>query len=186
MSHMNELYNLNLTAVQIEKMVAESPYKSLRSTLFSSIAMYFLAGIFIWMLVKIRKGDGNLKQYLSIMAYAQIPIVLSYLIAPLDKEQKKEFKIGETRQCTMTFSNRTKSLLCSSFISSDFCSNIYGTNHDYLSLSALNMLSSRYFNQLEEEYASDVVVISDNLAEKLFFSMDCIGRSIDLYNGNWG
>lgn len=36
-----------------------------------------------------------------------------YLITPLDKEQKKEFKIGETRQCTMTFSNRTKSLLCS-------------------------------------------------------------------------
>lgn len=83
MSHMNELYNLNLAAVQIEKMVAEAPYKSLRSTLFSSIAMYFLAGIFIWMLVKIRKGDGNLKQYLSIMAYAQIPIVLSYLFLGL-------------------------------------------------------------------------------------------------------
>lgn len=63
-------------------------------------------------------------------------------------------------------------------------SNIYGTNHDYMSLSALNMLSGRYFNQLEEEYASDVVVISDTLAEKLFFSMDCIGRSIELYNGN--
>ena len=63
-------------------------------------------------------------------------------------------------------------------------SNIYGTNHDYMSLSTINMLKGRYFNQLEEEYASDVVVISDTLAEKLFYTMDCIGHSIDLFNGN--
>ena len=83
MYSMKDLFNLNLTNVQIEKMVSESPYQSLRSTFLNSIVMYFLAGIFIWMLVKIRKGEGNLRQYLSIMAYAHIPLVLSYLFLGL-------------------------------------------------------------------------------------------------------
>ena len=42
MYSMKDLFNLNLTNVQIEKIVSYSQYQSLRSTFLNSIVMYFL------------------------------------------------------------------------------------------------------------------------------------------------
>ncbi len=63
----------------IQKSIDSSPVNTLYSVSITSVAIWLLMALFIYILVKLFRGSGTYKQFLVITGYSYIPCVLSFI-----------------------------------------------------------------------------------------------------------
>lgn len=69
--------NIEMTAQQMEQAVKFSQYIALFGGPVSAVIMLLLEALVVWGIVKILKGEGRYKQFLSILGYANVISALS-------------------------------------------------------------------------------------------------------------